>query len=210
MITFLSCGNKTFTNKTIDQPIATIKNSTTETESTDTTEFYIKDETMYSENFISEFKFKFGMYEKVSLIEDTIAIYDSILNGVKEDISIIPTNLPLNKTVIYSKTEKNKKQVLTVKRINISTLEYNYYEIVNGKKTNNRQGIADLNPSFYLSSKMFDDGDGLVGMYEYADYSEKDCWTYIYIEVESIEKSCLIYGCETDRNKFRTPILHKD
>ena len=97
---------------------------------------------MYSENFISEFKFKFGMYEKVSLIEDTIAIYDSILNGVKEDISIIPTNLPLNKTVIYSKTEKNKKQVLTVKRINISTLEYNYYEIVNGKKTNSRQGTV--------------------------------------------------------------------
>ena len=207
MITFLSCGNKTFTNKTIDQPIATIKNSTTETESTDTTEFYIKDETMYSENFISEFKNYFRMYETVSLIKDTI-----VVNNAKEGFIIIPTDLPLNKTVIYGKTEKDKKKTLTVKRINISTLEYNYYEIVNGNKTNERQGMADLNPTFILAcAATFEDKKGdTYGMNDYIDNSEKDCRTCIYIGVRSIEKSFLIYDCETDRNKFRTPILHKD
>lgn len=44
-------------------------------------------------------------------------------------------------------------------------------------------------------------------MNEYIDNSEKGCWTYIYVGVGSIEKSFLINGCETDRNKFRTPEL---
>jgi hypothetical protein len=45
------------------------------------------------------------MYETVSLIEDTI-----IINNDRKNFIIIPTDLPLNKTVTYRKTE----QVLTV------------------------------------------------------------------------------------------------
>ena len=192
MIALLSCGSKTSEQQT------TIENGTTE--------FYIKDKTKYSENFISEFKKYHGIYETVSLIEDTI-----IINNAKEEFIIIPTDLPLNTIVIYGKTEKDKEQILTVKRINISTLEYYYYEKINDKKTNEKQGTADLEPTFYFETEgTFEDENGnIYGMNEYIDNSEKDCWTYIYIGVGSIEKSFLIYGCQTDRSKFTTPILNK-
>ena len=171
------------------------------------TEFYIKDEAKYSENFLSEFKKYYGMYETVFLIEDTI-----IVNNDREGFVIIPTDLPLNKTIIYEKVEKEKEQILTIKRINISTLEYNYYETVNGKKINERKGNADLKPAFLLAAEgiFFENDDAeenLYGMNIYKDYSEKDCWTHIFIGVGSIEKSFLIYGCENEGYKFRTPEL---
>jgi hypothetical protein len=168
------------------------------------TDFYIKDEIKYSENFILEFKKYHGMYETVSLIEDTI-----IINNDIEGLIIIPTDLPLNKMITYGKSEKGKEQILTVKRVNISTIEYNYYEIVNGKKRDERQGKADLEPSFHLAvdGTFEDENENTYGMNRYIDYSEKNCWTYVYIGVGSIEKSFLIYGCETDRKKFETSEL---
>ncbi len=44
-------------------------------------------------------------------------------------------------------------------------------------------------------------------MNEYIDNSEKDCWTYIYIGVGSIEKSQLTQDCETDGNNINTGLL---
>ena len=205
IITLFACGNK----KTIDQTSIengqnNRENNITETKSTNPTEFYIKDETKYSENFISKFKKYFGMYETVSLIEDTI-----IVNNDIEGLIIIPTDLPLNKTVVYGKTEKEKEYILTVKRIYLATLEYNYYEIVNDKKINEKQGLADLPPSFILAcaGTFEDENEMTYGMNEYIDNSEKGCWTYIYIGVGSIKKSFLVHGCDTNRNKFRTPEL---
>jgi len=171
------------------------------------TEFYIKDEAKYSENFLSEFKKYFGMYETVSLIGDTI-----IVNNDRDGLVIIPTDLPLNTIIIYEKVENGQEKVLRVKRINISTLEYIYYEVVSGKKVNERKGNADLDPTFFLAAEgtFFendDDEESLYGMNIYKDYSEKDCWTHIFVGVRSIEKSFLIYGCENDRYKFRTSEL---
>jgi hypothetical protein len=169
------------------------------------TDFYIKDETQYSENFISEFK-KSHPYKTVSLIDDTI-----IVNNDREGLIIIPTDLPLNKTIIYEKVEKETEQILTIKRVNISTLEYNFYETVNGKKANEIQGKADLQPSFYFGAQGIfeDDNEMIYGMNIYIDHSEKDYWAYIYVGVGSIEKSFLIYGCKTDRKKFTTPELRR-
>ena len=170
------------------------------------TKFYIKDKTKYSKQFISEFKKYHGIYETVSLIEDTI-----IINNDRKELIIIPTDLPLNKIIVYKNEDKENEQTLSVKRVNISTLEYNYYKIVNGRKVNERQGKADLQPIFYYGAEgTFEDKDeNIYGMNRYIDYSEKDCWTYIYIGVRSIEKSFLIYGCENDRYKFRTTELIK-
>lgn len=168
------------------------------------TKFFIKDESMYSPTFLTEFKARHSVYETVSLINDTI-----IVNNDRVGHIIIPTDLPLNQQVTYEKNENGKKQVLTVKRINYSTLEYSYYELSNGQKTNERQGTADLEPVFYFGAEgtFEDENENVYGMNEYIDNSEKVCWTYIYVGVGSIEKSFLINGCETDRNKFRTPEL---
>lgn len=166
--------------------------------------FFIKDETKYSQTFLKEFKERHSIYEAVSLIDDTI-----IVNNDRVGHIIIPTDLPFNQQVIYQKSENGKKQVLNVKRINYSTLEYNYYEETNGQKTNQRQGTADLEPVFYFGAEgtFEDENENVYGMNEYIDSSEKDCWTNIYIGVGSIEKSQITYGCETDRNKFNSKLL---
>ena len=126
VIALFSCVNNTLKEKTInqtpiestqnnlDKQIATTENATVEK----STKFYIKDETKYSDNFISAFKKYHEMYEAVSLIEDTI-----IINNDRENIIIIPTDFPLNKMIIYEKAEKEKEQILTVKRVNFSTLK---------------------------------------------------------------------------------------
>lgn len=147
------------------------------------TKFFIKDESMYSPTFLTEFKARHSVYETVSLINDTI-----IVNNDRVGHIIIPTDLPLNQQVTYKKNENGKKQ---------------------GQKTNERQGTADLEPVFYFGAEgtFEDENENVYGMNEYIDNSEKGCWTYIYVGVGSIEKSFLINGCETDRNKFRTPEL---
>lgn len=168
------------------------------------TKFFIKDESKYSQTFLTEFKARHSVYETVSLIDDTI-----IVNNDRVGHIIIPTDLPLNQQVTYQKTENSKKQVLTVKRINYSTLEYNYYEESNGQKTNGRQGTADLEPVFYFGAEgtFEDENENVYGMNEYIDNSEKDCWTNIYVGIGSIEKSFLVYDCKTERNALRTPEL---
>jgi hypothetical protein len=168
------------------------------------TKFFIKDESKYSKTFLAEFKARHSVYETVSLIDDTI-----IVNNDKVGLIIIPTDLPLNQQITYEKTENGKKQVLIVKRINYSTLEYNYYEETNGQKSNQRQGTADLEPVFYFGAEgtFEDQNENVYGMNEYIDNSEKDCWTYIYVGVGSIEKSQLTYGCETNRNILNTGLL---
>lgn len=168
------------------------------------TKFFFKDESKYSQTFLAEFKARHSVYESVSLIDDTITI-----NNDKVGHIIIPTDLPLNQQVIYEKTEKGTKHILTVKRINYSTLEYNYYEEVNGQQTNQRQGTADIEPVFYFGAEgtFEDENENVYGMNEYIDNSEKDCWIYIYVGVGSIEKSQLTHGCEMDRNKMNTGLL---
>jgi len=168
------------------------------------TKFFIKDESKYSQTFLVEFKTRHSVYETVSLIDDII-----IINNDQVGHIIIPTDLPLNQQVTYQKIENSKKQVLTVKRINYSTLEYNYYEETPGQKTSQRQGTADLEPVFYFGAEgtFEDENENVYGMNEYIDSSEKDCWTNIYVGVGSIEKSQITYGCETDRNKFNSKLL---
>jgi hypothetical protein len=168
------------------------------------TVFFIKNESMYSPSFLTEFKARHSVYETVSLIDDTI-----IVNNDRVGHILIPTDLSLNQQVTYKNTENGFKQSLTVKRINYSTLEYNYHEESNSQKTNIRQGKADLEPVFYFGAEgtFEDENENVYGMNEYIDNLKKDCWTTIYIGVGSIEKSQITYGCETDRNIFNSKLL---
>jgi len=78
--------------------------------------------------------------------------------------------------IVYERTEKETEQLLTVKRVNFSTLEYNYYEIVNGGKINERQGVAELQPIFYFGAEgTFEaEDENIYGMNKYIDNSEKE------------------------------------
>jgi hypothetical protein len=193
ILTLFYCGNKTSDNESPEseksQPI-----------------FYVKDETKYSKTFLEEFKQRHSLYQivSVSLIDDTI-----IINDDKEDFIIIPTDLPLNQVVIYENTEKEKKQILTVKWINFSTLEYKYDEIINGQFVNQKQGTADLDPVFYYASDgcFEDENENIYGIIKYIKKKKKDGWIYIHIGVGSIEKSFLTCRDEIGKYKYSSHSL---
>lgn len=168
------------------------------------TQFYIKDEKQYSETFIAEFKAKHRIYETVELIYDTI-----VINCDRENFILIPTDLPLERLVIYEERAEGIKYRLTVKRVNYSTIEYNYFETVNGKKKNEKQGLADLEPVFYFGTEgtFEDEGGNVYGMNEYVDSSIIECQILIYIGVGNINKTFLKHHCESGTNMFETPLL---
>lgn len=168
------------------------------------TQFYIKDEKQYSETFIAEFKAKHSIYETVELIYDTI-----VINCDRENFILIPTDLPLERLVTYEERADGITYRLTVKRVNYSTIEYNYFEIVNGKRKNEKQGLANLEPVFYFGAEgtFEDEGGNVYGMNEYVDSSIIDCQILIYIGVGNINKTFLKHHCESGTNIFETPLL---
>lgn len=201
---FISCGNKMDNTKVKEQGNVELGNVNTEEKQSQSTQFYIKDEKQYSETFLAEFKAKHSIYETVALIGDTI-----IINNDRENIILIPTDLPLDKLVNYEESADGIKYTLEVKRINFSTLEYNYFETVNGKKKNEKQGQADLEPVFYFGAEgtFEDENENVYGMNEYISSSENDCQNLIYIGVGSIEKSFLKRNCKSETDQFKTPLL---
>lgn len=168
------------------------------------TEFYIKDEKQYSETFLAEFKAKHNIYETVALIGDTI-----IINNDRENIILIPADLPLDQFVTYEESTGGIKHTLIVKRTNLSTLEYNYFETVNGKMKNEKQGQADLEPVFYFGAEgtFEDENKNVYGMNEYINSSKDGCQTVIYIGVGSIEKTFIKQHCKSEIDNFKTSLL---
>jgi hypothetical protein len=203
---FISCGNKIDNTKVKGQGNVESENVSADTEEKQpqSTQFYIKDEKQYSETFLAEFKARHSIYETVALIGDPI-----IINNDQENFILIPTDLPLDRLVTYEESADGIKYTLTVKRINLSTLEYGYFETVNGKKENEKQGQADIEPVFYFGAEgtFEDENENTYRMNEYINSSKNGCQTLIYIGVGSIEKSFLKQHCKSETNKFKTPLL---
>jgi hypothetical protein len=208
---FFSCSNSSVDNKN-NHPLPNEQETDLHQESTSvqstnkSTDFFIKDSTKYSQTFLKEFKERHSSYETVQLIDDIIIVNNDRAGGIT-----IPTTLPLNQNVVYKKSSRGKDQVLTVRRINYSTLEYAYYEELNGKKTIERSGTADLEPVFYFGAEgTFEDKEGKTyPMNEYIDHTENGCWTNIYIGDGSIEKSQVNYGCESEGEKLNSGLMTK-
>lgn len=209
ILLFISCGNKANNkieeqdnieevNFSVDKGVNQMNNQS------QSTQFYIKDEKEYSETFLTEFKARHNIYKTVALIGDTI-----IINNDRENFILIPTDLPLNRFVVYEKNTSEVKYTLTVRRINFSTLEYNYFETVNGKKKNEKQGQADLEPVFYFGAEgtFEDENENVYGMNEYIALSNNDCQTLIYVGVGSIEKSFMKQNCKSEKTELETPLL---
>lgn len=203
---FISCGNKI--NKVkgqgIDKLVSVDKDENHKKNQSQSTQFYIKDKTQYSETFLKEFKAKHNIYKTVALIGDTI-----IINEDRENIILIPSDLPLNRFVTYEEDTDGIKYTLIVKRINFSTLKYNYFETVNEKIKNEEQGQADLEPVFYFGAEgtFEDENENVYGMNEYISFSKDDCQAIIYIGVGSIEKTFMKRQCKSEATEFKTPLL---
>ena len=146
------------------------------------------------------------MHERVSLLGDTI----EIVHLETTARIVIPTDLPLDSTVVYFARTGMNRYNLEVRRVNISTVEYSYRESRPGSETLRLEGNADLEPVFYFGAEgTFEGADGRTyGMNEYVDSRADGSWTYIYIGVGSIEQSFVTHGTAPGKDTLRSPLMY--
>ena len=155
----------------------------TNNNSTDTTQkiatnkshknIFIKDESLYDKAFI----------EGIEEYKEQIKIIDNyIITGT--DTTYFPNDLLLNKDTHFKGKKDANYYLLTVKRINLTTIIYNFEIIKNNETVSSKTGKAIINSMFFIASEMDEDtkfNEG-YGCYEYADNSN-ECSFYIRIGI---------------------------
>lgn len=204
-------NNDTFDRDTIVKILAdtTVKVDSLENKNapiTPTT-FFIKDTTKYSIKFLNDFRKRHNQYKinTVSLLNDTI-----IINNDKKDLIIIPTDLPLNRKIVYEAQTSDMIYMLTVKRVNYSTIEYEYDQKEKEKSIAHKSGLASLDPLFYYGCEgTIELKNGAVyGMNKYIDDSS-ECHTYILIGVGNISQSEIHHNCKNTKDNIKSILLNR-
>jgi len=186
-----SCNNQT-TEKKNDSS----NTDTLQTYSTDkpTQNIYIKDKSQYDQTFISGL---IGYNEPIKLIDNYIL--------VGNDTTYFPNDLPLYKEIHFRAVKAEQHFLLTVMRINQTSLTYNLEIIKDNETVDFKNGKAILGSMFFLASENDeDDQTGLMyGSSEYWDKSS-NCWFSIRVGIGSDDngkqRAMLNYGCE-DKSK---------
>jgi hypothetical protein len=154
MLGLLSCNNQTSqkaTDTTDTNAVETVQTTSIEKSPE---KIYIKDKSLYDPVFIA----------KLSEYNEPIKLIDNYIL-VGRDTVYFPEDLPLNKETIFKGANDQNAFVLTVTRINLTTLNYSFQ--LSGKDNSpiiNRTGKATLS-LFFLGSETDDDevtGDGYL------------------------------------------------
>jgi hypothetical protein len=152
----------------------------------------IIDESKYSKSFLDKLNNN-GLHCKLN---------DSLLiDG--PDTAHFPTDLPLNKQVIFAGSKNNINYTLTVERKNYTTLSYKFER----SNWTAEQGQADIGSGFFLGAET--DDDDKTGMsYLSTEYSfqNADCYFGIRIGWNEDEKNnelCakVVRHCRQDKSK---------
>lgn len=163
-----SCNNQT-TEKSANKNSA----DTPQIVSTDNPKqvIYIKDKSKYDQTFIdglSEYK------EPIKLIDNFMLIGN--------DTTYFPDDLSLNKEYIFKANNDSQKYVLTVKRINETTLKFNFQLFENNKLLHTESGKANLPSLFFLGPEGEPDiqtGDSFFSQ----EYLKKDDSIWLCINI---------------------------
>jgi len=131
-----SCINQT-TEKSANKNSA----DTTQTVSTDNPKqvIYIKNKSQYDQTFI----------DGLSEYNKPIKLIDNFML-IGNDTTYFPDDLSLNKEYIFKANNNGQKYVLTVKRINETTLKFNFQLFENSKLLQTETGEANLPSLFFL------------------------------------------------------------
>jgi hypothetical protein len=187
----VSCNNLKTEKKDVKNSINTLKTVSPKKQLKD---IYIKDKSQYDQTFIDGLA---DYTEPIKLIDNYI------LTG--KDTTYFPSDLPLNKEIHFKATKDEQHFLLSVMRVNHTSLTYNFEIIKDNETVDYKNGKAILGSMFFLASEMDEDsqtGDG-YGSYEYWD-KENDCWLAIRIGIgednNGKQRAMLKYGCK-DKNK---------
>jgi hypothetical protein len=173
----------------------------------------IKDTTQYAHSFIQELLELSKFQESVKLMDDNLIVItlanarcDSLDMKPFTDCDIIPTNLELNKEIVYSTKAPEKIFVLILKRTNFTNIDY---QLKNDGKTI-KSGTAILNASFFLGAEAQDDEVGKT-MYlnQYTD--KKGFESYLKIEINKAERATFTYCTDKKTGKYENlPIFIRE
>lgn len=156
----LSCNNQP-TEKTVDKKsVDTLQTISIENKKQDIS---TNDKSQYDQTFIDGLV---GYGEQIKLIENYMLI--------GQDTAYFPEEIKLNKETIFKGTKNNNNFVLTVRRINLTSLNYNFQLLdKDAQLLNSKKGKATLGSLFFLGSESDDDdetGEGYLSV-EYYDHS---------------------------------------
>jgi hypothetical protein len=173
-----------------------------QTDSTDKQlyDIYIKDKSQYDQTFIDGLA---DYNEPIKLIDNYIV--------TGKDTTYFPEDLSLNKVTTFKATNGYINFLLTVTRINLTTLTYNFQLIDKENKIIKAEtGKAILGSMFFLASENDEDsqtGDS-YGSCEYWDKTN-DCWFAIRVGIgndeNSKQRAMLNSGCN-DKSKHHSKI----
>lgn len=158
-------------------------------------DLYIKDSSLYDPTFIDELA---DYNEPLKLIDNYL------LTG--QDTTFFPNDLPVNKKITFIGVKDNHNFLLTVTRINLTSIIYNFRRTdKDNQSVDSTSGKAILGSMFFLASEMDEDsqtGDG-YGSSEYWDKTN-NCWLSIRIGIglddNGKQRAVVTYSCE-DKNK---------
>ena len=196
VMVFLCCNvsNAQKVNKTIGK-------SMNQTETT----IFVKDKSKYSKEFLTKLNgLKSQKLGSVKLIDNVMI--------VEKDTTKFPDDLKMNKQYLFKSVKGDQSYHLNVKRINESTLSFEFKLRKKKDVVFTDKGEANIGAFFFLASEMDEDnetGEG-YGAYEYAK-ELNSCWFIIRIGVgkdaKNRQRAKVIFGCN---DKTRQALDIKD
>jgi hypothetical protein len=186
-----SCNNQT-TEKTVDKN----SNDSIQVASADKkqTGIFVKDKSQYDQAFIDGLA---DYNEPIKLIDNYI------ITGV--DTTYFPNDLNLNTATIFKAIKDDSKYLLTVTRINLTSLTYSFQLTDKDNQTiDTKSGKAILFSTFFLAPEGDVDTESSgYGSQEYWDKAN-DCWVSIRIGIgvdnNGKKRAKVTFGCE-DKSK---------
>lgn len=126
---------------------------------------YIKNKTLYSKDFVDE------------MLSSNYPFPIKVINNciiVNNDTIYFPNDLDLNKEYIFNATDENQYHILTLKRINLSTINYIFNIYENEKLVYSNEGEANMNIYFFVDS-YFPENCKTTEYYDATEYYNKKC-----------------------------------
>lgn len=157
---FLGCNSQTTTKEANVNFSDTLQKTASADKQKKTV--YIKDPSKYDQSFI----------EGLSEYNEPLQLIDNYIL-VENDTVYFPEDLQLKKETVFKGIKDFKSFILSVKRTNLTSLQYNFELFDNNKLVYNKAGKASIESLFFLGAETDEDdqtGDGYLSI-EYWDYS---------------------------------------
>lgn len=169
---------------------------------------FVKDKSKYSKAFLTGLNaMKSPNYSSIKLIDNVIIVDNKTTK--------FPDDLKMNNNYVFKAVKGEQSYLLNVKRINESTLNFEFKLFKKEHLVFTDKGEANIGASFFVGTEMdrddqFGKGYGEYDAYEYTK-ELNNCWFIIRIGVgkdaKNKQRATVLFGC---KDKTRQALDLKD